>query len=66
MWTDDPSSFQLPAESPGMFEPGQCTANISPFHPETGNGNRNTDDVRVEVGEKVQVYESRTMNFAEL
>jgi len=56
MWTDDPSSIQLPAESPGMFELGQCTANTSPFHLETGNGNGNTDDVKVEVGEGVQAY----------
>jgi len=57
MWTDDPSSFQLPAESPGMFELGSCTTDTSLFHPETGNGNGNID-VAVEVGEGVQAYRS--------
>jgi len=58
MWTDDPSSFQLPAESPGMFELGSCTTDTSPFHPETGNRNGNIDNVTVEVGEGVQAYRS--------
>ena len=56
MWTDDPSSFQLPAESPGMFELGSCTTDTSLCHPETRNGN--IDNVAVEVGEGMQAYRS--------
>jgi len=56
MWADDSSLFQLPAESPGMSELGQCSANIFPSRSETGSGNRNQDDVSIEVGEGVQAY----------
>jgi len=39
-----------------MLEPGHCTASTSPFIPETGSGNGNTDDVKIEVGKRVQAY----------
>jgi len=56
MWTDDRSSIKLPAESAGMFELRHCTADTSPFHPETGNGSENVGDVIPSVGTGMQAY----------
>jgi len=39
-----------------MFELRHCTADTSPFHPETGNGSENVGDVIPSVGTGMQAY----------